>query len=103
MDPKNRSGGISALNNFRAHRIDVMVVTGTKLNNSRALSLLLVDYEQIMSPCQPGGKGDVVVLSRKSLGLQVCTVFIDPESRLVVLDMTDSGNSFRLVGVYTPI
>lgn len=44
-----------------------------------------------------------MVVFKKSLDVQVSTTFLDPEGRLVVLDVTHmSKQSFRLVAVYTP-
>lgn len=45
----------------------------------------------------------MVVLSKKSLDVQVCTVILSPEGKLVVLGATRvSKQSFRLVAVYAP-
>lgn len=48
------------------------------------------------------GEG-VVVLLRKDSNLQICSVFLDQEGRLVIIDVTYNGKqSFRVVVVYVP-
>lgn len=78
-----------------------MVELETKLDSLRTFSHLLDDYEKVISPCWPRGKGGVVVLYCKSLALQVSTIFVNPEGRLAVLEVTYSSKCFRLVSIYT--
>ena len=45
----------------------------------------------------------MAVLFRRGLGLQVRTIFLDPEGKSVVLDVSNGeGDAFRLVAVYAP-
>lgn len=50
------------LDYLRAHSIDVMVTTETRLDSTHTFSHLLGDYKKVMFPCRAGGGGDVVVL-----------------------------------------
>lgn len=43
-----------------------------------------------------------VVLLQKSLVPQTSTVFVNPESGLVVFDVTPNSKAFRLIGIYAP-
>lgn len=85
---------------LRTHSTNVMVTTETKLNNPRAFSQHLINYEKIMSSCWSSGSGGVVVLFRKSVALELSTIFIDPESKLAVFEVTYHGKSFMSVAVY---
>lgn len=45
----------------------------------------------------------LVMLFKNSLDLEIKTVFLDPECKLVVLDKNSSkGGAFRLMAAYTP-
>lgn len=83
----------------RSHKIDVMVATETKMDKLQAFSTLLNDYDKIMSPCQTRWKSGVV-LFQKNMALQICTIFKDSESELVILDITLWGKTFKLIGIY---
>lgn len=76
------------------------IITESKLSDSHAFSPLLEGYEKLISPgCS--GRGGVVVLLGKDLNLQVCPVFLEPEGRLVVLDVIHNGKqSFRVATIY---
>lgn len=43
-----------------------------------------------------------VALLKKRLALLTSAVFMDPEGRLVVRDMTYNTKAFRLIGIYAP-
>uniref|UniRef100_A0A0L8HAZ2 Uncharacterized protein n=1 Tax=Octopus bimaculoides TaxID=37653 RepID=A0A0L8HAZ2_OCTBM len=46
------------------------------------------NFDIYFSPCLPNmGGGGTAVLFRKSLNLKVRPIFLDPEGRLVVLDV----------------
>lgn len=89
------------LNDLRSHKIDI-VATETKLKKLLAFSNLLKGYEKNRSPNQTEDKGGVVVLIQKKLAMQTCTIFVDLEGDLVNLDLTFSGRTFRLIGIYMP-
>lgn len=88
------------LDHLKAHGIHMIVATVIRLGNLQSFLQSLADYERIMSPCPFRGKGVLVVLFCKSLALQNRTVFVEPEGRLVVLDVAYSGNSFNLVFMF---
>lgn len=90
------------LDDLRVHRIEMMEATESKLASLYPLSHLLSAYEKIMSPYQTRGKGGAVVLYHQILALLVSSIFVDLEGKLVVLEITYSGRTFRLVGAYAP-
>lgn len=47
-------------------------------------------------------RGAIVVLLRMRLSLQICTVFLDLEGELVVIDVAYSSKTSRLIGIYAP-
>lgn len=71
------------IDNVRVHRINAMVATETKLSSLQSFIHFLADNEKIMSLCQAGEKGGVIVLYCKSSALEVSTFFVDPEGKLV--------------------
>uniref|UniRef100_A0A0L8H7G3 exodeoxyribonuclease III n=1 Tax=Octopus bimaculoides TaxID=37653 RepID=A0A0L8H7G3_OCTBM len=90
------------LHDLISHRINVAVITESKMKGPEAFSPLLNGYDKFISPSRRGGAG-VAVLIKKNLDFQIRAVFLDPEGRLVVLDVThESKQSFRLVAAYAP-
>lgn len=59
----------------------------SKLNRPQVFLPLPNGYEKLISPRQQDSTG-IVVLFKKCLDVQVCTVFLEPEGRLVVPDVT---------------
>ncbi len=92
------------LNDLRSLNMDVVAITETRISDTRALAPIFDDFEvhASLSRREMGG-GGVAVFFRKSLGLEVRKIFLDPDGKLVVLDVDGSeGAAFRLVAVYAP-
>lgn len=82
--------------------VDVATISESRLSDPRDLIPLFSRYEMFLSLCRSrAGSGGIEMLSRKSLGLKMKAVFLDPHSKLVVFDMSSSDNSvLRLVAGY---
>lgn len=85
------------LDDRRVHRLEVTVASEIKRNNLQPFSQILIGYEKSMCPCLVGRKEGDIEFYRKSLPLQVSTIFADSECKLVVLN---GGKSFRLLDTH---
>ena len=91
------------LNDLRSFGMDVVAVSETRISDTHDFAPTFDDYEIFASLSRPGMGGGVAVLFRRGLGLQVRTIFLDPEGKSVVLDVSNGeGDAFRLVAVYAP-
>ena len=85
------------LHDLQSRDVDVFVATETRLRGPRDLLPLLNGYEKYFSPCRETGGGGVLVLLKNDRVSEKKLVFSDLGGRLVVLDLTISGKTFRLV------
>ena len=81
----------------------MVAISETRISEAHSFAPIFDDFEVYASLSRPGSGGGVAVLFRKGLDLEVWTIFLDPNGKLVVLDVRNSeGSAFRLVAVYAP-
>lgn len=81
--------------------MDIIAVSETRIFDTRTQAPCSTTI-RFFHVRQPETRGEVAVLFRKDLDLEVKSIFRDPDRKLVVLDVYNSEDSvFRLVAVFT--
>lgn len=89
------------LNDPRSLDLDVAATSETKVSRKHALASIFVVYLVFSSFGQSETGGGVTVQLWKSINLRLRAIFLDPDGRVVDLDINGSeGSAFRLVVVY---
>lgn len=83
--------------------MDVVVTTETLTKGPTDLLPLINDYEKFASPGHPVSGSRALVLMKKNMVSRKKLVFVHPNGRLVVMDLTFSSNKVvRLIAIYAP-